>query len=226
LISGGTGKTTPVDADTLALSDSAASNATKKVSLTNLWTNLFKGKADALYQPASANLTEFAAVDPTTAGLALLDDADASAQRTTLGLGTMAVETASNYAKKSADADVDMNNYKISEIKTATFNSEHDAGNTGTSLALAFATAQKQKVTLNGNATLTATFPGVGHYQLKIVQDATPRAITWSTGMPSASTWLGAAAAPTHNTASGGVTIVNLYYDGTNTYGSMSKVGV
>lgn len=34
----------------------------------------------------------------TAAGRALLDDADAAAQRTTLGLGTMATETAANYA--------------------------------------------------------------------------------------------------------------------------------
>lgn len=45
------------------------------------------------YQPASANLDEYAAVNPTTAGLALLDDADAAAQRTTLGLGNAAVAT-------------------------------------------------------------------------------------------------------------------------------------
>ena len=42
-------------------------------------------------QAYSANLDEYAAVNPTTAGLALLDDADAAAQRTTLGLGTAAV---------------------------------------------------------------------------------------------------------------------------------------
>lgn len=37
-------------------------------------------------QAYSANLDEFASVNPTVAGLALLDDADAAAQRTTLGL--------------------------------------------------------------------------------------------------------------------------------------------
>lgn len=47
---------------------------------------------DSEKQPASANLDEYAAVNPTTAGLALLDDANASAQRTTLGLGTAAVK--------------------------------------------------------------------------------------------------------------------------------------
>lgn len=37
-------------------------------------------------QAYSANLDEYAAVNPTAAGLALLDDADAAAQRTTLGV--------------------------------------------------------------------------------------------------------------------------------------------
>ncbi len=85
------------------------------------------GKSDTghthsgVYQPASANLDEYAAVNPTTAGLALLDDADNAAQRTTLGLGTMAVEAATDYAKVSATADMEMNNRKITEIKTASF---------------------------------------------------------------------------------------------------------
>lgn len=43
-------------------------------------------------QAYSANLDEYAAVNPTVAGLALLDDADAAAQRTTLGLGTLATQ--------------------------------------------------------------------------------------------------------------------------------------
>lgn len=47
---------------------------------------------DTEKQPASANLDEYAAVNPTAAGLALLDDATASDQRTTLGLGTAAVK--------------------------------------------------------------------------------------------------------------------------------------
>lgn len=41
-------------------------------------------------QAYSANLDEYAAVNPTAAGLAILDDADAAAQRTTLGVPALA----------------------------------------------------------------------------------------------------------------------------------------
>ena len=44
------GKTTPLDADTVNISDSAASGDAKKLTLSNFWTNYFKGKADAVYQ--------------------------------------------------------------------------------------------------------------------------------------------------------------------------------
>lgn len=49
---------------------------------------------------SSSNLAEYAAVNPTTAGLALLDDADAAAQMTTLGFSANAqsLVTAANYA--------------------------------------------------------------------------------------------------------------------------------
>lgn len=46
-------------------------------------------------QAYSANLDTLAAVSVTAAGTALLDDADAAAQRTTLGLGTIATQAAS-----------------------------------------------------------------------------------------------------------------------------------
>ena len=51
-----TGKTTPVNADTVVISDSADSNYSKSVSLTDLWSNYFKGKADVLYGTIARSL--------------------------------------------------------------------------------------------------------------------------------------------------------------------------
>lgn len=48
--------------------------------------------AASTYQPLSATLTTLSSA--TAAGLALMDDADATAQRTTLGLGTLATQSA------------------------------------------------------------------------------------------------------------------------------------
>lgn len=57
LINGGTIKATPVDADSFPIKDSQSSNATKQVSMTALWANYLKDKADALYQPLKTILT-------------------------------------------------------------------------------------------------------------------------------------------------------------------------
>ncbi|MEX0595114.1 MAG: hypothetical protein WD512_01350, partial [Candidatus Paceibacterota bacterium] len=60
-IDSATTKTTPVDADTMPLIDSAASNALKKVTWTNIKTTL-KTYFDTLYQPLVATLTSWAAI--------------------------------------------------------------------------------------------------------------------------------------------------------------------
>lgn len=57
-----TAKATPVDADGTNIIDSAASNAPKLTTFTQMWTNYFKSKADALYQPLATKLTNFAAL--------------------------------------------------------------------------------------------------------------------------------------------------------------------
>lgn len=122
-----TGKTTPVDADTMPINDSAASNVLKKVTWANIKATL-KTYFDTLYQPAAAKLTTLAgqtwAADRftyytsssaaaigtiTAAGRAILDDADAAAQRTTLGIGSMAtraVTISTSDPSGGADGDV------------------------------------------------------------------------------------------------------------------------
>lgn len=117
---------------------------------------------------------------------------------------------------------------KLTSQKTIGFNAETDNGNGGTAKSVAWATRQKQKLTLTGNCTLTFDWTGcpVGHYQLKLIQDGTgSRSVTWSTGTPGATKWLGSASAPGINSTAASETFVNLYWDGATCYGSVSKVG-
>ena len=112
--------------------------------------------------------------------------------------------------------------------KTAGFSGEFDNGNSGTSKAIAWASRQKQRLTLTGNVILTFNWTGcpIGHYQLKLIQDATgSRSVTWNTGTPGATKWVGNAMAPGLNSTATSETFVNLYWDGATCYGSVSKVG-
>jgi hypothetical protein len=141
----------------------------------------------------------------TAAGRAILDDADAAAQCTTLGA-----------MGRSAVTDLEMNNYKIHEIKTATFNSQIIAPTTGSpatsgTINIDWTAAQNYKQNEPTGA-ITYTFtapPGPCHLQLLIDSDgnSTAQAITWPT-----LTWIGATWAGVNNKKA----IINFWYDGTN----------
>lgn len=76
-----------------------------------------------------------------------------------------------------------------------------------------------QQITLTGNTTLTFTAPtgGPAWLTLRIVQDSTPRTVTWPTmKWPSGTP-------PTISTGSGAIDIVRVYYDGTTYYGEFKQ---
>ena len=100
---GATSKTTPADADELPLADSAASFSLKKLT----WANV-KATLNSVYQALSSNLTALAGLtsaadklpyftgsgtaavtDLSAFGRTLIDDADAAAARSTIGLGNV-----------------------------------------------------------------------------------------------------------------------------------------
>lgn len=124
----------------------------------------------------------------------------------------------------SGDARID-SSLNVTKYITKT---EYDAGSTGGSLSVNWYNGQMQKTLANLNTTISVTAantPGVGHYQLRIVQDATgSRTVAWG-GDISASRWLGSATAPAVNSAANGETIVVFFFDGTNFVQSLSKVG-
>lgn len=97
---------TNLNTDKLEASDLAAYETSVHAAATYapIATTVTDSDIGVTVQAYSANLAEYAAVNPTAAGLALLDDADASAQRTTLGLGTAATSNAGDF--QAADADI------------------------------------------------------------------------------------------------------------------------
>jgi len=107
----------------------------------------------------------------------------------------------------------------------AVFPQEYNAGNSGSALTIDFAQGQKQRVTLTADATITlGSPPGVGHYQLRITQDATGgRELT----IAGVTDWLGSALQPPHNMEPNGRTILNAFWNGSAwSEASLAPVGV
>lgn len=96
------------------------------------------------------------------------------------------------------------------------FSAEYDNGNSGAAKTIDWNNGNKQKLTLTDNVTLTFTAPdptGVGHFQLKLIQDATgSRTVAWPTIKTSGGVF------PSIASAAAAETIISIYYDGTNYY--------
>lgn len=105
------------------------------------------------------------------------------------------------------------------------FAAEVDAGSGG-AITVDFKNGQKQRCTLT-SATPTISFmvaPAVGHYQLRVIQDATGGRTPSYAGI-SALRWLGTAAVPAVNGNANSESIISLYWDGARYTQSMAKVG-
>jgi len=155
---------------------------------------------------------------------------DAAGARTNLGLGTAATTAATAYATSTqgttADnalpkaggtmsGNIDQGNTNHTNVKVLGRSTEYDNGNSGAAKTIDWTNGQQQKVTLNSaSVTLTiSTPPSAGHYQLRLIQDATgSRAVTWS-GLTS-TRWGSATSAPAINTAANGESLLTLYYTG------------
>jgi len=111
-------------------------------------------------------------------------------------------------------ATLDMNTNDIDNIRSATFITEINNGDSGTSDTIDWGAAQKQRSTLTGNCEFTFIAPdGPCNLMLKCINDGTVRTITW----PNTVKWP-AATAPTFS-GSSLVDVIAFYYDGTNYYG-------
>jgi hypothetical protein len=113
---------------------------------------------------------------------------------------------------------LDMGDKPIKSIKTGTFNSEIDNGNSGTSTkTIDWTAGQKQKITTTGSCTLAFTAPsGPCNLMFRIIHEDSATAYTYT--WPGTVKWPGGTKATTTNTANA-VDIISFYYDGTNYYG-------
>ena len=99
--------------------------------------------------------------------------------------------------------------------KTAYFDAEVDNGSSGAADTISWKVGNKQKSTLTDDCTYTFTAPsGPCNLLLKIIQDSTPRTVTW----PATVKWSNGVA-PTISTGSGDIDLISFYWDGTNYFG-------
>lgn len=134
---------------------------------------------------------------------------DASTDRVGIGTATPAQKLDVNGTAQATAFQVP--NYILSP---QLYNEGTKTGN----FTLDFANGPCQQVTINAAGPLVITLSNPvtgGAYLIKIVQGATTGTVTW----PAAVKW-GTAGAPVLSTTTGLIDIINLYYDGTNYYGT------
>jgi len=127
--------------------------------------------------------------------------------------------TAPTITSPSITGTTEYNNEAITELKTASFNGEVSASGTSGTVTCNFSNGQKMKVVPGGAITSFAlSFPGVGHYQLRIAM-GTLYTITW--------TFSGVNAYALESSdpvvAANKSTFVNFFYDGADCFYSRSQ---
>ena len=151
---------------------------------------------DRILGRSSAGAGDIQEITCTSAGRALLDDADATAQRTTLGLGSIATQ---------ASSSVTITGGTMSGVQVTDYTEPKSAPtiSSGT-LTLNLNTAQVFDVSLNANITtltlsnVDATSNTVNSFTLIFTMDGTARTVTW----PTAVKWPGGTA-PTLTSTNG-----------------------
>ena len=144
--------------------------------------------------------------DVTAAGKALLDDADNAAQRTTLGLGTAAVQTGTTGSLVGTTDTQTLTNKTLGDITETVF-----AITDGASVDLDPANGPIQTWTLGASRTATATNFAAGE-SMTIGVTAGSNTLTWPT-----ITWVGGSA-PTLSTS--GTTYIVLWKVSSTLYGA------
>ena len=177
-----TGGTIVANASGISIRDSDASN----VMTIAVGSNLTANTTLTLTTGASSNRTldiSAANVTISTAGAALIDDADASAQRTTLGLGTIATQN-SNNVTVTGGSITGITDLALADGGTGTSLSDPNAnavlGWNDTAGAMTFLTAGTG-ISINATSnTISSTITTGGNYAMQVYTDTTPGGVTWT----------------------------------------------
>lgn len=237
LISGATVKATPVDADALGLSDSAAANVLKKLTWANLKATL-KTYFDTLYEAAittlpvskggtgTGTLTGLVKGTGTTAFAAAVAGTDYQAPIGTIsgiakGNGANALTVAVAGTDYISPTGTETVSNKTVEAGTFTngYTEETATANTGAAYTIDLVNGSLQILTLTGNCTFTFPAATAGKsFAVLLKQDATgSRTVTW----PAAVKWPSGTAPTITATASKGDKLV-FTADGTYWWGSVA----
>ena len=124
-------------------------------------------------------------------------------------LGSMASQDASN---------VNITGGIVTGITKIGFSSEYSNGSVSTNTEIDWANGNYQSATLGDSVTLTFANPVVGKLQLRVIQDGTGSRIPT---LPSGK-WEGGVAG-TFSTSAGAIDILEIYFDGTNYYFTLTN---
>jgi len=155
---------------------------------------------------------------------------DASLSNVQLGIDPLSVSvilTGVYYSKSGGEllGNMSLSNRDIAQFKNIYAFAEYDNGNSGSADTIDFSNGQNQKSTLTGNAAYTiVAAPGVGHFQLWLIQSSAGGWVPTFIGV-SSSRWLNSATQPSFNTAANGETILTFYWDGADYTVGMQKTG-
>jgi len=213
------GKATPIDADTMAIIDSAAANVLKEVTWANVKATL-KTYLDTLYAVIAHKTSHEngGGDEVSVVGLSglLADDQhvlDAEVQ-------AISINEVSEDTTPVLGGEMDCDDNNIVGAGSIGFTQELDNGSKTANFSVDFSTDQKQKCTLTANTitlTLDTTDVNVGNYLLKIVNGGLAT-LTWAS--ESGSVYWAGGSIP--ELSSSGTDIVAFYFDGTNWYGLVS----